>query len=411
MNADFTSYRRFLLSLFCAAMLLPGPALAGPAASEDKICTDCGVSSGIALGKMKKIKEMRGGHIYSPKSVVFHPDGKTFYINALEGMETLAYDSKTLECKAIIRHVFTGADSALFGGEETLFDYAYNNGKGPGKRNIFGGKPVESAFSHGGKYLWVTYYRRDFDPNASSPSAVAIIDTQSNKIVRVMPTAPLPKMITASPDGKLMAVIHWGDNTAGLIDISSHDPAKFAYKKLLVSGTRMQLKGISGNRDQNCGQCLRGAAFSKDSRYLFIGKMHGGGIAVFDVQSGSCLGTFSNVPPTPRHIVLSPDGRTLYVTSSKSGTVTALDAAGVVENVRSRGKAACRSKSLFVGQRPRTVALSRDGKTLYVACNGDSKVVRVDIASWKVTGSESVPPYAVGAAVSPDLRLVVTTSQ
>ena len=30
----------------------------------------------------------------------------------------------------------------------------------------FSGKPVESAFSHKGKYLWISYYRRCYDINA-----------------------------------------------------------------------------------------------------------------------------------------------------------------------------------------------------------------------------------------------------
>ena len=401
----------FLCAALSAALILPalcGNALARPA--QEPLCTDCGSApQDIAFAPLKKIRDIRG--VASPKSVSFHPDGKTFYINALEGMETLVYDSATLERRAVIRHVFTAADAGLFkNGEDTVFGYPYYNGR-EGRRNIFGGKPVEQAFSHGGKYLWVTYYRRDFDHNASSPSAVAIIDTGSNRIVRVMPTAPLPKMLTPSPDGRTMAIIHWGDNTAGLIDISSGDPADFHYTKHLVSERRLQVKGITGNRDQNCGQCLRGAAFSRDSRYLFIGRMSGGGIAVFDAASGRHLGTFTNVPMTPRHIVRSPDGRTLFVTSSRSGTITALNADKVIESVLSGGKKAYAGKSIHVGERPRTVALSEDGRTLYAACNGDSSVVRVDVASWKVTGRASVPPYAVGAAVSPDKRLVVTTSQ
>ncbi len=394
--------------LSAAMLLLPRSASSAP--DREPLCTDCSAAApDIAFGKIKKIKDIRG--VASPKSVSFHPDGKTFYINALEGMETLVYDSGTLQQKAVIRHVFTAADKKLFkDGEDTVFDYAYYNGR-EGRHNIFGGKPVEQAFSHGGKYLWVTYYRRDFDRNASSPSAVAIIDTGSNKIVRVMPTAPLPKMITPSPDGRTMAVIHWGDNTAGLIDISSSDPSDFHYTRLLISGNRLQVKGITGNRDQNCGQCLRGAAFSRDSRYLFIGRMSGGGISVFDTASGRLLGTFANVPMTPRHIVRSPDGRMLYVTSSRSGTITMLQADKVIESVLSGGKKAYSGKSIHVGERPRTVALSGDGKTLYAACNGNSSIVRVDIASWKITGRAEVPPYAVGAAVSPDRKLVVTTSQ
>lgn len=32
------------------------------------------------------------------------------------------------------------------------------------------------AMSHNGKYLWMSYYRSNFDLNTSSPSALAIID-------------------------------------------------------------------------------------------------------------------------------------------------------------------------------------------------------------------------------------------
>ena len=67
-----------------------------------------------------------------------------------------------------------------------------------------------------------------------------------------------------------MAVIHLGDNTAGLIDISSQDPADFHYTKLLVSEKRLPVKGITGNRDQNCGQCLRGAAFSRGCGLMVV---------------------------------------------------------------------------------------------------------------------------------------------
>lgn len=57
----------------------------------------------------------------------------------------------------------------------------------------------QMAMSHNGKYLWVPYYRRSFDLKASSPSALAIIDMQTDKVVRVMPTGPLPKYVAISP--------------------------------------------------------------------------------------------------------------------------------------------------------------------------------------------------------------------
>ena len=128
-------------------------------------------------------------------------------------MEKIWFDLSTLNRIKVINHKFKQKDLILFK-DTSVFDYEFRNRKS--QFNIFKGKPVESCFSHNGKYLWVTYYRRDYDINAQSPSAVAIIDTDKDSIVRVMPTGPLPKMIAASPNNKFIAVTHWGDNTVGL---------------------------------------------------------------------------------------------------------------------------------------------------------------------------------------------------
>ncbi|MDD6088270.1 MAG: YncE family protein [Desulfovibrionaceae bacterium] len=365
--------------------------------------------------KLTTAKVMRSVHIRSPKSAIFRPDGRVFYVNALEGMKTLVCSADTLEILKVIEHRFGLEDQHLFfENETTLFDYQYQVPVSPSLRNCFGGKPVESAFSHGGRYLWVTYYRRDYDSRASSPSAVAIIDTQTEKIVRVMPTGPLAKMLVPSPDGKTMAIIHWGDNSIGLIDIQGQDPAEFHYKKLLVSGSRLQMKNLPPNRDSFCGQCLRGAAFTPDSRYLFVGKMHEGGITAFDMESGRNIGTLISVAHTPRHMVVSPDENTLYVSSNASGIVSALNIGKLIQTLeRSEGKttSAYRGRELFVGSGARTLAVSPDGKRLYVSCNRQSKIVCVDVASWKIAASAPVPPYAVGLAVSPSEKLIVVTSQ
>jgi len=114
----------------------------------------------------------------------------------------------------------------MFQNETTVFGYPYFHGKS-GQYNHFFGKPVEMAVSHNGKYLWVPYYRRSFDLNASSPSAMAIIDMQTDKVVRVMPTGPLPKYVAISPDSRQAVVTHWGDNTVGALDISAEHPRDY----------------------------------------------------------------------------------------------------------------------------------------------------------------------------------------
>ena len=127
--------------------------------------------------------------INSPKSVKYALDGSKFYVQSLEGDTTSIYAAESKKLIKTLIHGFTSENDSLFkDGETTIYNYPYKQNRK--QKNVFHGKPVESCFSHQGKYLWVTYYRRNFDPIAQSPSAVAIIDTERDVIVRVMPTGP-----------------------------------------------------------------------------------------------------------------------------------------------------------------------------------------------------------------------------
>ena len=249
-------------------------------------------------------------YVHSPKSARFNSDGSRVYVNSLEGFHTLVFDAVALEKVTQIPHIFGADDASLFQGQSTVFGYAYNRRSPSGDPNHFSGKPVESEISHG-KFLWIPYYRRDFDRGATSPSAVAIIDLATDEIVRVMPTGPIPKYVAASPDGSWVAIAHWGDNTLGVIDTSSGDPQSFAYRdERLVVESVLSQKGLAGsNRDSSCGFCLRGTVFTPDSKTLLVARMGGGGIAAFDVATWRYLGTIGGEQPTPRHLVISPDGQ------------------------------------------------------------------------------------------------------
>ena len=108
--------------------------------------------------------------VYSPKSARFLADGSRVYVNSLEGFRTVIYDPIALERVGSIHHEFTEEDEALFHNETTVFGYRYNRSSPSGNPNHFQGKPVESALSHDDRYLWVPYYRRDYDSGATSPS-------------------------------------------------------------------------------------------------------------------------------------------------------------------------------------------------------------------------------------------------
>lgn len=363
------------------------------------------ISSFAKAASLELIAEIRGKMMTSPKSAIFSHDGKKIYINALESYQTIVINTEKLDLNTTILHKFDASNQVLFkNGESSADDDNFIiKTKNP---NHFSAKPVEFATSHGGRYLYVSYYRRSYDINATSPSALGVIDTKSDKLVRVIPTCPLPKSLATSPQSKKLAVICWGDNSVRILDISSENPFDFSYEKTLLAGKKPDLTALGGDRDKNCSMCLRGGVFSQDGRYLFAGIMRGGGIAVFDVFEHKLLGIFSNVPPTPRHIIR--DENTLFVSSAYSGYITKLEISGILDALNGINPK-YKGESLKVPKNPRTIAKSAD--YLFVACNADSLLVMIDLKSYQVVASVKIPPYAVGLAISKGGKSAIVTSQ
>lgn len=353
-------------------------------------------------------------YMFSPKSVRFLQDNSKAYVNALEGFSTLVYDPKMLKRTNVIAHRFKKKNQKLF--IKTSVKPWYETPKERlARKNYFNGKPVESALSHKGKYLWISYYRRDYDTYGTLPSAVAIIDTRTNRIIRVMETGPIPKYVVASADGKWMAIIHWGDNTIGLIDISSDNPMHFTRGKLITIGKRLKLnKIVTTDRDHGCGFCLRGSVFTPDSKHLLIGRMGGGGVAVVSLVKQKYLGTVFGMKPTPRHLILSPTGEHLYISSSFAGVVSKYRVKDFITAVKKKNRKSRRLKPLQsykTGPATRTIALSPDGSLLFAAVNGTSRVVALQTKDMKPIASIDTDSYPVGMAVSPDGTQLWVTAQ
>jgi DNA-binding beta-propeller fold protein YncE len=352
-------------------------------------------------------------HVFSPKSVAFSPDGAKAYVNALEGMATAVYDARNPRKLKVIVHRFGAAQAGLFDPAETAaYGKLFKAGQAPAEPNHFSGKPVESALTHGGRYLWVSYYRRDYDRYGNLPSAVAIVDTRTDSIVRVMHTGPIPKFMTASPDGRWLAVIHWGDNSVDFIDVSAPEPAGFRHAGEAVVGKRLPLViGQPVDRDHYCGYCLRGAAFTADSRYLLVGRMGGGGVAVIDVQRRATVGTVTGMRPTPRHLVLSPDGARLYLSSNVGGYVSVYRPEDLVAAALAKRTQLRPLEEIKTGAGTRTIALSPDGALLFAAVNRESKLAVLQAAPLRKLFEIAADSYPVGLAASPAGDQVWVTSQ
>lgn len=355
--------------------------------------------------------------INSPKSINYQVEKKKFYVQSLEGHETVVYDLSAFKKLKVIPHSFTSQNQNLFKeNESAVFDYKFRFRES--NFNIFKGKPVESCFSHHGKYLWVTYYRRSYDVNAQNPSAVAIIDTDKDEIVRVMPAGVLPKMIASSPDDRFIAVTHWGDNTVGIVDIQSSDPWQFNYTHHLTVGTRLRLsfnQNEKVDRDLNCGYCLRGTVFTPDSKYLLVGRMGGGGIAVFDVENdfkylGVTLTDYHNI----RHLVIAGDY--LFVSTNSNGVVQKIPWHDFIRNrLDNPGGATVSLKTgwqnCYLGPGVRTIVVTSDGRYVFGCVNEASKVMAIEAEAMKVVAQIPADSFPVGMEITDDNEYLLVTAQ
>lgn len=362
--------------------------------------------------------------IFSPKSITFSTKGDLVYLNSLEAGKTIVYDSLGIEKKLVIHHKFDKENASLFR-KEKLFGYRFpKSQKNP---NVFMGKPVESALSHGGRYLWTSYYRRSFDPFGNYPSAIALIDTTDFEIKRVFGTGPISKYVKVSPDGKWLAVSHWGDNTVGLFDISGETPAEFKEARLLVVESQLKIGALKGNRDRNCGFCVRGLEFSKDSRYLFVGRMRKGGLAIFDLSKKKkpYLGTVFGINPGPRDLHSDKSGEWLYSSCNSSGFISKIPEQMLIDKLSQPELQDKPPEDLGVKIKPgdegvtsvfavigiRSFKLTPDDRYLFAAANQTSEIIAIRTKDMKIVARIPVDSYPVGLDVSPDGSKIWVTSQ
>jgi YVTN family beta-propeller protein len=133
------------------------------------------------------------------------------------------------------------------------------------------------------------------------------------------------------------------------------------------------------------GRRARGLALAPDGRHLYValsgapvggqdaGQQHAAvlarqtdGVGVIDAVKLRLVGTLSGVS-APKQLVVSRDGRKLYVASEDTGTAVVLDAA--------TGK----TLAVFtVGREPEGVGISHDGRWVYVSSEVDDEVTVID---------------------------------
>jgi len=130
----------------------------------------------------------------------------------------------------------------------------------------------------------------------------------------------------------------------------------------------------------------------------YVGLFKDNAVAVLDTRANRVLTTIS-VPPGPHGLVVTPDGRKVYVSSDGGSTVSVIDTA----SDRVVG-------SIEVGQTPHGLAISPDGSRVLASVFGANQAVVIDTRRDRIIGRVSVPePH--NSAISPNGRTAYVGSQ
>ncbi|WP_319783484.1 YncE family protein [Oceanisphaera sp. IT1-181] len=158
--------------------------------------------------------------------------------------------------------------------------------------------PMDWVASTDDKRLYVSM------PNAGE---VAVIDTNSFKVLTNIAAGPDPIRVALQPDQRYL----WVGNDSRHAEqggVTVIDTQSLERVKTLITG--------AGHHD---------ITFSDDSRYAFVSNRDAGALTVFDVETLSQVAKI-NTGPHPLAVAFSPLSQAVYVSDGKDGTVTVVDA-------------------------------------------------------------------------------------
>jgi YVTN family beta-propeller protein len=266
-----------------------------------------------------------------PKGAVLSPDGKRFFVTNF-GMAN-------------------GHNITVYDAESLALVDTYN----------LPGIVVESVLSSEGKTLYASNFARN---------SVQVVDVASHRVRREIGAGMHPKILVLSRDDKTLFAANWSGASVTVVDTES--------------GKTLRTLPV--------GLHPRGMALTK-SGVLYVANFDGASIDVFYGEGFTRTYRLA-VCRIPRHLALSPDEKTLYISCYHDSAVDALDLATEVVTHR-----------VDVGKNPKSIEVSRDGRYVFSADYGQDahSVSVVDTSDWTAR-TFAVPGMdrGSGIAVTPD---------
>lgn len=218
---------------------------------------------------------------------------------------------------------------------------------------------------------------------------VQVIDTRRDVVVASARIGNRPRGIAASPDGKRIYVAQswWRDvrPRSGTEAIVALDAKTLKIARRYESGSDPEVVVVS-----------------PDGRELYLSNEDAGNASIVDVTSGRNKATLV-VGTEPEGVAVRPDGRIVYVTCETSNTISVI-------HTRQRKVVA----NILVDARPRAAVFTSDNTRAWHSAELGGSVTLLDAQKHKVLRRLKLGPSdkPVGLVLSPDeKRLYVATGR
>jgi YVTN family beta-propeller protein len=323
------------------------------------VCQDSDEVRVVDPDSAKVIGSIHVGHV--PRGIALSPDGRRLYVTNASSDSVSVVDTSSREVVQTLAAGFEPAGVVVDKSGATLYvanrlssdvsvvDLASGHEI---KRLLAGRGASYLALSPDGKWIYCTHIYPNAGAFRSEPdSEITIIDTSTRRVVDRKALHNVAGMfhVAASTDGKLVAV------------------AQLRPKNLIP-----------------LAHVEHGAVFG-DSLTLF-GDDIGGTVQI-------PIDELDRYYALPWGVAITPDKSKIFLTTAGSQSVTAIDVPRLLKTVRTRRQSFANDLSasaeyvsarIPVGHNPRGVALSPDGKRIYVANRLDDTLSVIDTETQKV---------------------------
>ncbi|WP_310535170.1 cytochrome D1 domain-containing protein [Novosphingobium sp.] len=206
---------------------------------------------------------------------------------------------------------------------------------------------------------------------------VSFISLKSGKLCARVSTGKAPHEIAISPDGRQAAVVAYGGTSIDLFNIRE--------QRLVRRIDLAPNAGPHGIAWISAGRIA--VTFDRSNSVALIDPRDLSFTSVATGQRGSHM------------LAVSPDGRRAHVANILSGSVTVIDLDRMVK-----------LRDIATGGNPEAIAITRDGKDLWVGDHSGPRVRVIDLATGKLAATLPTDPFAIRLAMTPDGKTAVASN-